>query len=199
MKLTDILISEACVVDMQAKTKKEALRELAAGLAASVEGLEAPELLDMLLEREKLGTTAMGDGIAIPHARVESLDRLLSACDEIAAGFRNLEPAVRALFESPAVGVDQEPAIGALLDRTREHANRRPEQSFWGLFSKQIGQKASRNFRVSARLVVERQPEESIGREGCRAGERASKGLLGGAVSTQRLEEMAPEIVEPER
>ncbi len=79
MKLTDILISEACVVDMQAKTKKEALRELAAGLAASVEGLEAPELLDMLLEREKLGTTAMGDGIAIPHARVESLDRLLAS------------------------------------------------------------------------------------------------------------------------
>ncbi len=79
MKLTDILISEACVVDMQAKTKKEALRELAAGLAASVEGLEAAELLDMLLEREKLGTTAMGDGIAIPHARVESLDRLLAS------------------------------------------------------------------------------------------------------------------------
>ena len=79
MKLTDILIREACVVDMQAKTKKEALRELATGLADSVEGLEAPELLDMLLEREKLGTTAMGDGIAIPHARVESLDRLLAS------------------------------------------------------------------------------------------------------------------------
>ena len=79
MKLTDILISGACIVDMQAKTKKEALRELAEGLANSVEGLEAAELLDMLLEREKLGTTAMGDGIAIPHARVESLDRLLAS------------------------------------------------------------------------------------------------------------------------
>lgn len=79
MKLTDILISDACLVDMQAKTKKEALRELAEGLAEGVDGLEAPELLDMLLEREKLGTTAMGDGIAIPHARVESLDRLLAS------------------------------------------------------------------------------------------------------------------------
>ncbi len=78
MKLTDILIRDACVVDMQAKTKKEALRELADALSAAVDGLDGSELLDMLLEREKLGTTAMGDGIAIPHARVESLDRLLA-------------------------------------------------------------------------------------------------------------------------
>jgi PTS system nitrogen regulatory IIA component len=79
MKLTDILIRDACVVDMRAKTKKEALRELSDALSGAVEGLGAPELLDMLLEREKLGTTAMGDGIAIPHARVESLDRLLAS------------------------------------------------------------------------------------------------------------------------
>ena len=79
MKLTDILIREACVVDMRAKTKKEALRELAEALAGAVEGLEVSTLLDQLLEREKLGTTAMGDGIAIPHARVESLDRLLAS------------------------------------------------------------------------------------------------------------------------
>ncbi len=79
MKLTDILIRDACLVDMQAKTKKEALRELASGLAAQVDGLDPARLLDLLLEREKLGSTAMGDGIAIPHARIESLDRLLAA------------------------------------------------------------------------------------------------------------------------
>ena len=79
MKLTDILIRDACVIDMQAKTKKEALRELANSLGGAVEGLDSAELLDMLLEREKLGTTAMGDSIAIPHARVESLDRLLAS------------------------------------------------------------------------------------------------------------------------
>ena len=78
MKLTDILIRDACVVDMQAKTKKEALRELSDAEAAQVEGLNGAGLLDMLLEREKLGTTAMGDGIAIPHARVESLERVLA-------------------------------------------------------------------------------------------------------------------------
>jgi len=79
VKLKDILLREACIVDMKARTKKEALRELSGVLAGSVKGLESAGLLEMLLEREKLGTTAMGDGIAIPHARIESLDRLLAS------------------------------------------------------------------------------------------------------------------------
>ncbi len=79
MKLNDILVREACIVDMKARTKKEALRELSEVLAGSVKGLDGAGLLDMLLERETLGTTAMGDGIAIPHARVEALDRLLAS------------------------------------------------------------------------------------------------------------------------
>jgi PTS system nitrogen regulatory IIA component len=79
MKLTDILVRDACLVDMNANSKKGALRELAESLTSCVDGLEAPELLDMLLEREELGTTAMGDGIAIPHARMESLDRLVAS------------------------------------------------------------------------------------------------------------------------
>jgi PTS system nitrogen regulatory IIA component len=86
MKLTDILLRDACRVDMRVKTKKEALRELAEAMASAVPGLAAVELLDLLLEREKLGTTAMGDGIAIPHARIESLDRLLASFGRCRAG-----------------------------------------------------------------------------------------------------------------
>jgi PTS system nitrogen regulatory IIA component len=86
MKLTDILVRDACVVDMQAESKKEALSELAAALSSAVEGLGSSELLDMLLEREKLGTTAMGDGIAIPHARLESTERLLVSFGRSPAG-----------------------------------------------------------------------------------------------------------------
>ncbi len=78
MKLTEILVGDACLVDLKARTKKEAVRELAEALANSVEGLDGPELIQLLLERERLGSTAMGDGIAIPHARIESLDRLLA-------------------------------------------------------------------------------------------------------------------------
>lgn len=77
MKLTEILLRDACLIDMGAQTKKEALRELSQALSGAVDGLDAAQLLDLLLEREQLGTTAMGDGIAIPHARIETLDRLL--------------------------------------------------------------------------------------------------------------------------
>ncbi len=79
MKLTDILVRDACLPDMKARTKKETLRELSNALAGAVEGLDGGALLNMLLEREQLGTTAMGDGIAIPHARMEALDRLLAS------------------------------------------------------------------------------------------------------------------------
>jgi len=78
MKLTDILVRDACQVDVRGKTKPEVLRELSEALVAAVPGLDRAELYAMLVEREKLGSTAMGDGIAIPHARIESLDRVLA-------------------------------------------------------------------------------------------------------------------------
>lgn len=78
MKLTDILVPDACVIEMVARTKKEALRELADALSRADSGLVANELLDHLLGREKLGTTAIGDSIAIPHARIESVDRVFA-------------------------------------------------------------------------------------------------------------------------
>ena len=78
MKLTDILVRDACLVDVRGKTKPEVLRELSDALVGAVPALDRAELYAMLVEREKLGSTAMGDGIAIPHARVESLDRVLA-------------------------------------------------------------------------------------------------------------------------
>ncbi len=79
MKLTEVLIQDACCLEMKARTKKEVLAELASALAPATTGLDAKGLVDLLLERERLGTTAMGDGIAIPHARVESLGRLVAS------------------------------------------------------------------------------------------------------------------------
>ncbi len=78
MKLTDILVRDACLVDLKGQTKPEVLAELAEALVAAIPALDRAELYAMLVEREKLGTTAMGDGIAIPHARIESLDRVLA-------------------------------------------------------------------------------------------------------------------------
>jgi PTS system nitrogen regulatory IIA component len=100
MKLTDILIRDACRVDLHASTKLEALKELADALAHEVPGVDADQLLAMLIEREKLGTTAMGDGIAIPHARVESLNRLLAVFGLSRAGveFDSLDGRATHLF-----------------------------------------------------------------------------------------------------
>jgi len=78
MKLTDVLVRDACCVDLRGQTKLEVLRELGDSLARVVPSLDPDKLYQMLIEREKLGTTAMGDGIAIPHARIESLNRLLA-------------------------------------------------------------------------------------------------------------------------
>ena len=78
MKLTDILVRDACLVDMHGESKPAILGELAESLSHAIPSLHRDELQAMLIERERLGTTAMGDGIAIPHARIESLDRVLA-------------------------------------------------------------------------------------------------------------------------
>jgi PTS system nitrogen regulatory IIA component len=100
MKLTDILVRDACLVDIKGTTKPEVLRELAEALVAAVPTLDKAELYAMLLEREKLGTTAMGDGIAIPHARIESLDRVLAVFGLSRAGvdFDSLDARATHLF-----------------------------------------------------------------------------------------------------
>jgi mannitol/fructose-specific phosphotransferase system IIA component (Ntr-type) len=86
MKLSDILVRDACRLDMKAGTKAEALVELAEALCGAVPGLASADLLAMLQERERLGTTALGDGIAIPHARLESARRLLVSFGRSAGG-----------------------------------------------------------------------------------------------------------------
>jgi PTS system nitrogen regulatory IIA component len=100
MKLTDILVRDACLVDMHAGTKAGILAELADSLSRAVPSLGRAELQAMLVEREKLGTTAMGDGIAIPHARIESLDRVLAVFGLSRAGvdFDSLDGKATHLF-----------------------------------------------------------------------------------------------------
>jgi PTS system nitrogen regulatory IIA component len=56
-------------------SKKQALQELSKKVAAAI-GQDEREIFDLLLERERLGTTGVGDGIAIPHGKLASLDQL---------------------------------------------------------------------------------------------------------------------------
>jgi PTS system nitrogen regulatory IIA component len=75
MEISDLLIRDGVIPDLSAKSKKQVLQELA-DRAAAVTGLDAHAIFDVLLERERLGTTGVGGGIAIPHGKLSALDRL---------------------------------------------------------------------------------------------------------------------------
>ncbi len=62
---------------MTAGGKDDALQELALAVHASCAGVPADDLLTVLQERELVGSTGVGNGVAIPHAKVSGLDRLL--------------------------------------------------------------------------------------------------------------------------
>ncbi|MGL4635924.1 MAG: PTS IIA-like nitrogen regulatory protein PtsN [Beijerinckiaceae bacterium] len=76
MPLIDILAPEGIVPSAQATTKK-ALLEAIAGHAARVAGLPERVVFETLLQRERLGSTGIGGGIAIPHGKFEGLSHLV--------------------------------------------------------------------------------------------------------------------------
>ncbi len=76
MDLSDLLDKNAVVACLKAKSKKQAIQELSAK-AAELTGLSEREVFDTLLQRERLGSTGVGHGIAIPHGKLTRLDRLV--------------------------------------------------------------------------------------------------------------------------
>ena len=76
MKILDALTPETMVVDLQSQDKKGTLEELVAPVAA-VAGIQAADLVKVLLEREQLGSTGIGGGIGIPHGKLKDLENLI--------------------------------------------------------------------------------------------------------------------------
>ncbi len=77
IELSDVLSPGGVVLDLKASSKRQVLRALAERVAEA-QGLEPGPVLEALLEREKLGTTGIGDRLAIPHAKLEGLDHLVA-------------------------------------------------------------------------------------------------------------------------
>lgn len=75
MEITDLITLESVVPNLRVTSKKQALQELARR-AADITGLHERAVFDVLLERERLGTTGVGSGIAIPHGKLSTLSRL---------------------------------------------------------------------------------------------------------------------------
>jgi nitrogen PTS system EIIA component len=84
--LGDLLLPNAIVPRARWQGRKQVLQEMS-GVMARALGLDAREVFEAVMERERLGSTGVGEGVAIPHARIESLKRPVG-------GFaRLLEPA----------------------------------------------------------------------------------------------------------
>lgn len=75
MEIRDILAADAVACNQRATSKKQLFQEVAAR-AAEAYGMEARGVFEALLERERLGGTGMGRGVAIPHARVGRLEAI---------------------------------------------------------------------------------------------------------------------------
>ncbi|OGX05245.1 MAG: hypothetical protein A3G87_06540 [Omnitrophica bacterium RIFCSPLOWO2_12_FULL_50_11] len=78
MKISEILDRRAIKVGMEAATKEEALKELV-GVLANVEDIGDPKAIGKaLIERENLGSTGIGQGIAIPHGKTDRVSRMVA-------------------------------------------------------------------------------------------------------------------------
>ena len=75
MSIADILSPESVMMDVRPACKREALAQIATQ-AATLTGQAEADILDVLLEREKLGSTGVGDGVAIPHGKLDGLSRI---------------------------------------------------------------------------------------------------------------------------
>jgi PTS system nitrogen regulatory IIA component len=101
MKILDILSSEELIAPtLGGENKDGVVRELAAHLAAFHREIDRERLVQVLWEREKLGSTAIGDGIAIPHGKLPALKSVLGAFGRHPAGvdFDSLDGGPTRLF-----------------------------------------------------------------------------------------------------
>ena len=76
MDIDSILVPERTICSLRASSKKRAFELAAKHINRSVPHLETGDVYRGLIEREKLGSTAVGDGIAIPHCRLEGCDSI---------------------------------------------------------------------------------------------------------------------------
>lgn len=75
MDISDLISVESVEANLRVTSKKQALQELSKR-AADITGQHERGIFDVLMERERLGTTGVGNGIAIPHGKLATVDRL---------------------------------------------------------------------------------------------------------------------------
>jgi PTS system nitrogen regulatory IIA component len=86
MKIVDFVRPELVVPELQAQDKSDVVKELAGHLASQVNGVDREQLAKVLLERERLASTAIGEGVAIPHGKLDAVGRLVACVGRARGG-----------------------------------------------------------------------------------------------------------------
>jgi PTS system nitrogen regulatory IIA component len=86
MKIVDFVRPELIVADLSAHDKGEVIKELASHLAAHVSGVDREALARVLIERERLASTAIGEGVAIPHGKLDAVGKLVACVGRAPSG-----------------------------------------------------------------------------------------------------------------
>jgi PTS system nitrogen regulatory IIA component len=124
MDIGELLAEDGIVLRSGASSKRQAL-QVVAETAASAMGLDAARVMDALLEREALGSTGLGSGVAVPHARIEGLQRVFGVFvrldTPVAYGSVDDRPVdlMFALFAPPRDGADHLRALAAVSRAVR--------------------------------------------------------------------------------
>lgn len=100
MKIEDILAEDLVIPALAARTKPDVLQELAAMVTARHPELDRARLVQALEDRERLNSTALGDGVAIPHGKLPGIKRVFAAFGRSPAGvdFQSLDGRPTHLF-----------------------------------------------------------------------------------------------------
>src|SRR5829696_1362940 len=126
MPLTDLVAPNAILPALRANNKKQVLQELAAK-AAELTGQNERAILEILLQRERLGSTGVGNGVAIPHGKLANLGRLfgLFARLERPVDFEALDgravDLVFLLLAPEGAGADHLKALARVARLLRDH------------------------------------------------------------------------------
>lgn len=86
MKLMDFLIPDAIESNMKSTNKTDAIKELVALLKNTGTITDEEEIAKVVLEREELGPTGIGDGIAVPHGKSELVDKVIASFGRVEKG-----------------------------------------------------------------------------------------------------------------
>ncbi|MCI0468172.1 MAG: PTS sugar transporter subunit IIA [Beijerinckiaceae bacterium] len=151
MLLTQLITPEAVLPSLKVSTKKHALQELS-GRAGLIAGLAPREIFDALLQRERLGSTGIGEGIALPHGKLAKAQAIFAIFARLARpiDFHSLDGVpvdlICLLIAPESAGADHLKALARmarLLGDSKVTAKLRAARDVSGIYAVLTGEPAS--------------------------------------------------------